>query len=377
MTQYLNFSENQLREMGAFNTAKEICQQPQMWNEAIIKLSGYTDLKPWLNNILGKSNLRVIFTGAGTSAYIGDSLAPHLTKSNKSKFESISTTDIVSDPESYFTPENPTLLVSFGRSGDSPESIAALQLGNQVLQDNIFHLIITCNPNGKLATNAQNDPKSYCIVLPEDTLDMSFAMTSSFTTMLVVALAVFDQNFNATMVSQVSTITSTLLMNKLEAIAALAGGQSKKFVFLGSGALFGFAKESALKLLELTAGKYTCMAESSLGFRHGPKSIVDADTTTFILNDVNSYTSNFDLDIFNELESDNIAQPNLQYSTLINDSEHNINGIWLGLPYIVISQIFGFYKSIRLGISPDNPCPSGEVNRVVQGVTLHPYTPNS
>ena len=119
------------------------------------------------------------------------------------------------------------------------------------------------------------------------------------------------------------------------------------------------------------------MAESSLGFRHGPKSIVDADTTTFILNDVNSYTSNFDLDIFNELESDNIAQPNLQYSTLINDSEHNINGIWLGLPYIVISQIFGFYKSIRLGISPDNPCPSGEVNRVVQGVTLHPYTPNS
>ena len=31
-------------------------------------------------------------------------------------------------------------------------------------------------------------------------------------------------------------------------------------------------------------------------------------------------------------------------------------------------------QSLSLGITPDNPCPTGEVNRVVKGVTLYPYT---
>ena len=30
--------------------------------------------------------------------------------------------------------------------------------------------------------------------------------------------------------------------------------------------------------------------------------------------------------------------------------------------------------AVDFGITPDNPCPTGEVNRVVKGVILHPYT---
>ena len=44
----------------------------------------------------------------------------------------------------------PTLLVSFARSGDSPESVAAAELADQLLSD-VHHLVLTCNADGRLA----------------------------------------------------------------------------------------------------------------------------------------------------------------------------------------------------------------------------------
>ncbi|EGU60644.1 tagatose-6-phosphate kinase AgaZ, partial [Vibrio nigripulchritudo ATCC 27043] len=46
---------------------------------------------------------------------------------------------------------------------------------------------------------------------------------------------------------------------------------------------------------------------------------------------------------------------------------------WLCFPYILFCQMLAFEKSLHLGLGPDNPCPTGEVNRVVQGVTIHPF----
>jgi hypothetical protein len=50
----------------------------------------------------------------------------------------------------------------------------------------------------------------------------------------------------------------------------------------------------------------------------------------------------------------------------------DIADVWTAFPYIVYCQTLAFYKALQLGISPDNPCPGGEVNRVVQGVTIYP-----
>jgi len=44
----------------------------------------------------------------------------------------------------------------------------------------------------------------------------------------------------------------------------------------------------------------------------------------------------------------------------------------VGLKMIVLAHMIGFFKSISLGITVDNPCPTGEVNRVVTGVTIYP-----
>ena len=53
-----------------------------------------------------------------------------------------------------------------------------------------------------------------------------------------------------------------------------------------------------------------------------------------------------------------------------------MENVLLGLDFVLFAQTIAMMKSLSLGITPDNPCPTGEVNRVVKGVTLYPYTLN-
>ena len=49
------------------------------------------------------------------------------------------------------------------------------------------------------------------------------------------------------------------------------------------------------------------------------------------------------------------------------------NNVILGMQYLAFGQILALKKSLSLGITPDNPCPTGEVNRVVKGVTIYQF----
>ena len=61
--------------------------------------------------------------------------------------------------------------------------------------------------------------------------------------------------------------------------------------------------------------------------------------------------------------------------TFINfDLDAPKDNIFLGFDYILVAQVIALFKSLSYKITPDNPCPTGEVNRVVKGVTIYPYT---
>ena len=63
----------------------------------------------------------------------------------------------------------------------------------------------------------------------------------------------------------------------------------------------------------------------------------------------------------------------VDYTVVCDLADENENAL-LGLDYILFAQTLAVLKSLSMGITPDNPCPTGEVNRVVKGVTLYPYT---
>ncbi|MBT1063625.1 SIS domain-containing protein [Bowmanella sp. Y26] len=371
---YLGFTHAELEQKNAVWTAKEISQQPMLWQVlSEIFAQRKTQLDSWLAPILAEPALRIIMTGAGTSAYIGEALQPHLQKymplSPGQRVEAVSTTDILSNPDMYLQSEVPTLLVSYGRSGNSPESKAAVQLTNQLV-DKCWHLVVSCNAQGALAKACEGNNRYQLLLMPDEAHDQSFAMTSSFTCMMLSTLMLFapdQQQFE-----RMLTLSSGILREDVSAISQLAELAVERLVFLGAGPLQAIAREAALKVLELTAGQLPSFYETPLGFRHGPKSLINPATQVVLLPSANPYTSRYDTDLRLELEKDAQA---LDIGVPLPMSEiRELEDAWLGFPYILYCQILGFFKALKYGISPDNPCPTGEVNRVVQGVTLYPFT---
>lgn len=371
MSSILTYSEDALKAQNGYWTAREICQQPRIWREAAANIDNKrSELDAWLAPLLAQSNLRIILTGAGTSAYVGEAIAPHLSQQSGRLFEAVSTTDIVSNAPQYLLKTPPTLLISYGRSGNSPESVAAVKLADQIV-DNCYHLVITCNPEGDLATNAQDQNNAFSLLMPEGTLDQSFAMTSSFTSMLVSTVTIFVPQ--AEQLEIAAQWAENFLEKNVDALKEQTTKPTQRLVFLGAGGLQGIAREAALKVLELTAGQVLSYCESPLGFRHGPKSLMDETTEVIFLSSSHEYTRQYDNDLLAELHRDDQA---LDITTLTNKSfthSEEIADVWAGLPYIFYCQILAFFKSMQAGITPDNPCPTGEVNRVVQGVTLYPF----
>ncbi len=374
----LHIANQTLEKQNAFWTAKEIAQQPATWREtvSIVKASKVVSFIQPLVERAKKGELRIIFTGAGTSAFIGDVVAPVLSEKLGCVIEAIASTDLVSSPYQYLFADKPTLLVSFGRSGNSPESIGAVERVNDIVKE-AYHLAITNNVNGALFAKCTQNPTAYALALPDSTHDKGFAMTSSASNMMLAALlSLAPDAFNEEWVESFVTVTEQLLEQDLLEIQRLAHLPLKRIVYLGSGHFQGLARETSLKLLELTAGERLGFFESSMGFRHGPKSLVQDETLIFIFLSQQPYTAQYDRDLYQELIRDKKAREVVllgDTSGSIQAEIHKLDDAARIFPFLVIGQLYSFYSSLYLGYTTDNPCPTGEVNRVVQGVTIYPY----
>src|ERR1700722_1113834 len=381
---YLQMDETSLNRAGALWTAREIAQQPASWlrTEGLVRQHAAT-IAAFLGPLLARADLRIILTGAGSSAFIGECLAPLLLRRLGCRVEAIATTDLLSGPTQYLQRDVPTLLVSFGRSGRSPESVAVVELAEQLLRE-CHQLVFTCNEQGTLYQRCRERRNSLAILLPPETHDQSFAMTSSFTAMMLAASLVFQgAKGEAEDVARISRATNVLLEQHNSTLRHLAAENYSRVVYLGSNGFKALAREAALKLLELTDGKVVAAFDSPLGFRHGPKTIVTDDTLVFVFISNDSYTRRYDLDLLRELRLDALAgrviAVTAQVHAAVTQGEYlqvpyladAVDGD-LYFPYIVCGQLYAFHRSLSVGNTPDQPSNSGTVSRVVRGVTIHP-----
>ena len=374
-----------LAARGAFATASEIAQQPGMLRatQALLDSRG-TEIRAWLEPRLGQQGLRVIFAGAGTSAFIGECLAPYLSQRLGIRCDAVATTDIVAAPAAHFSRSQPTLLVSFGRSGSSPESLATVEFADLLADHRVDHLVITCNATGGLAARARRDGDSLLVLLPDETHDRSFAMTSSFSCMTFAALGMFrGLDVAHARLDAVAGATGHVIARESARMRKLSAAGFERVIYLGSHVLRGLARESALKLLELTDGRCVSTFDTPLGFRHGPKTMVNSRTVVVMFVSNDRYTRLYDVDLLAELGRDGVASnvvaataqplPDIPGVEAI-DVPHlaGAEDVDLVVPFVALAQMLAFHASLRLGLSPDNPNQAGTVNRVVQGVRIHP-----
>ncbi|MDT0639541.1 AgaS family sugar isomerase [Citrobacter werkmanii] len=367
-------------------TEEEIRQQPASWIRSLANIDNIRSaIDSFLAPLLRKNDLRIVLTGAGTSAFIGDIIAPWLASQTGKNISAVPTTDLVTNPMDYLNPAHPLLLVSFARSGNSPESVAAVELANQFVPE-CYHLPITCNEAGSLYQNAVASDNAFALLMPAETHDRGFAMTSSITTMMASCLAVFaPQKINSQTFRDVADRCQTILTSLGDFSDGVFGNAPwKRIVYLGSGGLQGAARESALKVLELTAGKLAAFYDSPTGFRHGPKSLVDNETLVVVFVSSHPYTRQYDLDLLAELRRDQqalrVVAIAAQTDDVIEAGPHillpparSFIDMELAFCFLMYAQVFALTQSISIGNTPDTPSASGTVNRVVQGVVIHPW----
>ncbi len=368
------------------NTEKEIWGQPNLWLKIYEQiLAEKHALLSFLEGALSEENLNVILTGAGSSAFIGLSLVGSFNRNCKKPAMAISTTDLVTHPSDYFSPHTPILLISFARSGNSPESVAVVKLADQGCRK-VYHLIITCDASGALA-NYNTKSKKYNFILPDEANDKSLAMTGSYSGMLLTGLLIarIKEVENLRTQIEVLQLYANKLLGESAQFKLIAEKDFDRAVFLGSGPLSGTATESHLKVQELTDGRVICKYDSFLGFRHGPKVVINNKTLIFLLFSNQPYVLQYEKDLLGALGT---GQEPLFVSGLIESSSDELdldklfvlseNGSILEEEFLPVcsilpAQMIGFYKSINLGMSPDMPSASGAISRVVKGVVIYPF----
>ena len=383
-------TEQELTELGAQITTAEIKQQPELWRDTFnIYQSNKDAIEQFLAEAREMANgqrVSVVFTGAGTSDYVGDTCAPylrHVGNTDVFDFKPIATTDIVSDPAGFLRAEDPTILVSFARSGNSPESLAAVEIAGKFVK-NIKFLNITCAPEGKLAVESADDPRALTLLIPRAN-DKGFAMTGSYSCMTLLSTLIFDVSSDErkkAWIEQAALMGEEVVSREAE-IADFLSGDFNRVTYLGSGSFVGLAQEAQLKILELAHGLVATSWDSCMGYRHGPKSFVDDKTLVFVFMNNNEYTRQYDLDILNEIDGDGIAAKTIAVqqdgATSFEHTAFTFAGRdalpegYLALPFVMVAQVISLLNSVRVNNTPDTPSPSGTVNRVVKGVTIHPF----
>jgi tagatose-6-phosphate ketose/aldose isomerase len=387
-SQVYGITESEIQRSGAKHTAKEIAQQPAVWMKTYqLVLSEKDRIRRFFDKVLKSPDVEVILTGAGSSSFIGNILEGAFAKFTGRCARAVATTDLLTHPEGYIRKNRPVLLVSFARSGNSPESSAVVSLVNS-LCDEVYHLIITCNSSGRLVTGMRNEENELALLLPEETDDKSLVMTSSFTCMLLTGILITKINNIDGYEDKVDILAEygkKIITNYAKELRRVAEMEFDRVVFLGSGPLLGAAEESQLKVQELTDGKVVGKHDSYLGFRHGPKALINASTLIIYLFSNEEYVFSYETDLVRDVNAkekglyrvgiieSKIEDIDVDLLIRLSDTPVKLDEEFLAVCSVIPAQLLGFYSCLKYGLRPDNPSQNGSITRIVEGVNIYPF----
>ncbi len=391
LAELLDLSSEQKMERGLLHTPAEIAQQPATWQATFASFERHhAALVEFLSRAGFGDSARpkptVFLIGAGSSDYVGRSLAHLLRRRWKCEVVAIPSTSLLTHEEEWLVPGERYLWISFSRSGDSPESVSVLEKA-LVHHPEIYHIVVSCNSEARMIRSAAGKKQAFPIVLADAVNDRGLAMTSSFSNMVVLGQCLAhleDLAQYEPILHGLVKAGESFLPQAADAAATLAGEPFARVCFLGSGALQGVAAESALKVLELTAGRILTMAESFLGLRHGPMAALNDTTLLIAFLASDDSVARYEKDLLRELMTKQLVRTQVVVG---GHSELSLDG--LAQRYlspltptpvpddcrppldVLFGQLLGLFFSLRCNLTPDRPSPNGAINRVVQNVKIY------
>jgi tagatose-6-phosphate ketose/aldose isomerase len=381
-------SADEQERVGSRHTLREIAQQPVTWVETAARVAGRADEVAAALATLhaGGTAGSLVLTGSGSSLYAGECLAPALQATLKMPVRAVSAGELLMQPAAFLPERGPCLLVSFGRSGNSPESCGAVDAVREAAPD-CRHLLVTCNAQGRLATRYRDDPRVLCLLLDDQTNDRSLVMTSSFTNMVLAARLLGLSGDVASYLSYGASVARAgahVLLRHSDALAGIGRGAYGSAVYLGSGSRYGSAREAALKMLEMTDGRVKTFAETYLGLRHGPMCAVDDDALVVCFLSSDPVTRAYETDLVRELARKELGGRRVVVGHDVPAGLYSAQDVVVDVPEleaigdggaplvdVLVGQLLAAFRCLSLGLRPDMPADDGVINRVVEDFALH------
>ena len=372
---------------GYGHTLREIAQQPLTWLETAAGMAArVATVQASLAHVTGEGDPgAIVLTGSGSSLYAGECLAPALQASLRLPVHAVSGGEVLTHPSGCLPPRGPCLLVSLARSGNSPESCGALDSVRETAPQ-CHHLVITCNRAGRLATSYGHDPRVATVVLDDKTCDRSLVMTSSFTNMVLAGrlLAMAgDVPRYRDQASALARLGAELLLGHAAALARVARSDYRSAVYVGSGCRYGSARESALKMLEMTGGRVKTFPETYLGLRHGPMCAIDDGALVVCFLSTDPVARAYEEDLVRELNRKKLGARKVilgqdvpadlagSDDLVVDLALQRVGDEGAPLLDVLVGQLLAFFRCLSIGLRPDMPSDDGVISRVVQGFAIH------
>ena len=381
-------SPEEQERVGSRHTLREIAQQPVTWVETATRVGARAGELATALSTLDAAGAAgsIVLTGSGSSLYAGECLAPALQATLKMPVRAVPAGELLIQPGAFLPARGPCLLVSFGRSGNSPESCGAVDAVREAAPE-CRHLLVTCNAQGRLATRYRDDSRVSCLLLDDKTNDRSLVMTSSFTNMVLAARLLGMSGDVASYLSYGATVAragAQVLLLHSDALAGIGRAAYGAAVYLGSGSRYGSAREAALKMLEMTDGRVKTFAETYLGLRHGPMCAIDDDALVVCFLSSDPVTRAYETDLVRELARKELGGGRVIVGHDVPAGLASAHDVVVDLPDlegigdggaplvdVLVGQLLAAFRCLALGLRPDMPAEDGVINRVVEDFALH------
>jgi len=372
---------------GYGHTLREILQQPETWEVTGRQMAG---AHARLGEALAAGGIRdggsLALTGSGSSLFAAECVTLPVQASLGTFVQALPAGLLLTHAAACLPAGRPFLLVSLARSGNSPESAAAVDLLLEARPEG-RHLILTCNGGGRLATHYAGDERVLVMVLDERTNDKSLVMTSSYTNLVVAAGALGrlrDPTGLERRTALLASVAREVVRGHGDALASCARGRFGSAVYLGTGPALAGAREAALKMLEMTGGRVGVLAESFLGLRHGPMSAVHDDTLVVAFLSPEPQARAYELDVLRELGRKGLGDARVLVGEelppeLVRDGDVGVSPRGLdalaedaaAVVDVLVGQLLAFFRCRHLGGKPDAPSPAGVIQRVVEEFAIY------
>jgi len=373
---------------GLLYTPNEIAQQPTTWNQTFWTFDEQREQLILFLDQVGIHNSQnerpiVVLIGAGTSDYVGRALIALLREKWECEVVACASTELLPNLDTFVVSGRKYLWISFSRSGNSPEGVAVLEKAIRLYPE-IAHLVVTCNMDAQMIPIVAVSRNSHILLLNDMVNDRGLAMTSSFTNMIVMgqclAHAWSIEEYRATL-DILIVAGHQFLESAARHAERISAKHYARMCMVGSGALAAVAKESALKVLEMTSGQIKTMSETVLGLRHGPMAALDTETLFVCFASEKRNIALYAADLLCEIKQKGIVAelvvvgPSWAKSEFICDSylelPDEVGDAYRPILDVIFGQLLGLYCSIEHELKPDVPSPGGVINRVVEHFQIY------